>query len=88
MRVDHALDLGAQRFGFGGVDGDGDAAARHRHAEHVEGAAMAGDDRRHALAVGGAAVDAELELLARAVVEQFDAARDRRRPACFRPRRA
>ena len=48
MRVDQALELGAHGLDFGRVDADAGAALARRHVEHVEDAAGAGDDRRHA----------------------------------------
>ena len=46
MRVHHARELGAHQLRFGRVDADAGAAARGRHRDHVEAAALAGDHRR------------------------------------------
>jgi len=77
MRVDHAGDLGPQRFGFGGVDADAGGAARRRDVEHVEDAAAAGHDGGQPAGEGAAAAAGVGELLAFAAVEQLEAARHR-----------
>ena len=76
MRVEQPLDLAAHRLGFGGVDADAGAALAGRHVEHVEGAAVARDDRRHARRVGLSGGAAAARLVARRAAEHFDAAGD------------
>ncbi len=70
--VDHARQIAAQHLGFGGVDADAGRAARGRHRDHVEGAAMAGDDRRQAAAVGCRDLVGAQDFGARCAAEQLD----------------
>ena len=52
VRLDHAVELGAHGLGLGAVDGDAGAAGPARRVDHVEDAALAGDDRRQTAGVG------------------------------------
>ena len=48
VRLDHAREVGAHGLHFGGVDGHAGGAGAARRVDHVEDAALAGDDGRQA----------------------------------------
>ena len=80
VRIHHALELAAQPFCFGRVDGDAGAAAPGRHRHHVEAAALTRDHGRQAARIGLDQFVRAQKLGARASIEQLDSAIDRLRP--------
>ena len=77
MRFGHAGKFGAHRLALGHVDADAGAAARGRPIGHLQDAPCPGDDHRQPRLVGSACRMRIKRAVARARIEDFEAARDR-----------
>ena len=74
---DQPRHAGAHALRFGAVDGDAGAAAAARRVDHVEGAPLAGNDRRQPPVIALAGGAGARHFLAAGAVEQFEFARHR-----------
>ena len=69
--VDHAREFGAHGLDLGGVDRHAGTASSARRVQHVEDAALPGNDDWQPFGIGAAAGARLLKLSARGAVEQF-----------------
>jgi hypothetical protein len=77
VRLDHAGDLGPQRFDLGDVDADAGAAVGRGPVDHLEDAPRPGDDHRQPRLVEFVCLARARRALARGRIEDFEIARDR-----------